>query len=73
MKRMAGLIFGLIALFLGTLWLLQGLGIVQLRPILCFADCTPVQGLSVTWAATGLIALVVGAGCVLWSRKLVNT
>lgn len=72
MKRLAGLAFGLIAVLLGGLWLLQGLGIVHLRSILCFADCAPVQGPSVTWAAIGVVTLVVGAGCVLWFRKRVK-
>ena len=32
------LIVGLIGVLLGGLWLLQGLGLVQVRPILCFAS-----------------------------------
>jgi hypothetical protein len=72
MKRIAALVFGLIAALFGTLWLLQGLGIVHVRPILCFADCAPVQGPSVTWAVIGAIALAVGAGCVLWSRNWIK-
>jgi hypothetical protein len=72
MVRVLAFIFGIVTILLGTLWLLQGLGIVHLRPILCFADCAPVQGPSVTWAATGLIAVAVGAGSVLWSRVWVK-
>ncbi len=69
MIRTIVLIFGIIAVLLGGLWLLQGLGIVQVRPILCFADCAPIQGPSATWAVIGAIALAVGGFGVLWSRR----
>ena len=69
MMRIVVLVFGIIAVLLGGLWLLQGLGIVQVRPILCFADCAPVQGPSLVWAVVGAVVLVVGGFGVLWSRK----
>lgn len=69
MMRIIGWVFSVIAVLLGGLWLLQGLGIVHLRPILCFADCAPVQGPSATWAVIGAIAVVVGAYGVIWSRR----
>jgi hypothetical protein len=52
---------GLVAVLLGGLWLLQGLGLVHLRPILCFADCAPIQGRSTTWAIIGLVVAAAGA------------
>jgi hypothetical protein len=69
MRRTIALICGIIAVLLGGLWLLQGLGLVHVRPILCFADCAPVQGPSLTWAIVGAIALAVGGFGVFWSRK----
>lgn len=69
MIKTTALVFGIIGALLGALWMLQGLGIVHLRPILCFADCAPVRGTSVTWVAVGVIALSVGAGGVFWARK----
>jgi hypothetical protein len=63
------LVFSVMAVLLGALWLLQGLGVVHLRPLLCFADCAPVQGPSVTWAAIGAVMLTVGGVCVQWARK----
>jgi hypothetical protein len=60
---------GLIAALLGGLWLLQGLGIVHLRPILCFADCVPVQGPSTTWAVIGAAVLAAGGAVMFWSWK----
>ena len=66
MKKIVFLIGFVIAL-LGGLWLLQGLGIVHIRPILCFADCVPVLGASTTWAVVGAIALVFGGIAMFWS------
>lgn len=69
MIRIIALVSGIMAILLGALWLLQGLGIVHLRPLLCFADCAPVQGPSATWAVIGAIAVAVGAYGVVWSQK----
>lgn len=69
MIRTTALVFSVMAVLLGGLWLLQRLGVVHLRPLLCFVDCAPVQGPSVTWAAIGAVMLVVGGVCVLWARK----
>jgi len=63
------LLLGLAGALLGGLWLLQGLGIVQLPPMLCFADCEPVQGPSVTWTVIGAIVLVTGGVALAWSWK----
>ena len=73
MMRIIALVFGIIAVLLGVLWLLQGLGIVHLRPILCFADCEPIQGPSGRWAAIGALTLAVGGFGVFWSRKHIST
>lgn len=58
--RIAGCAAGAVVAALGTLWLLQGLGAVRLAPILCFADCAPVQGPSLVWAAAGAILIAAG-------------
>ena len=69
LRRIAiGLVCGLV-LALGGLWLLQGTGLVHVRPILCFADCAELQGPSTTWAIVGLIMVVVGAWGVVYSRR----
>jgi LPXTG-motif cell wall-anchored protein len=68
MKKVA-LSTGFIAVLLGGLWLLQGLGVVHMRPTLCFADCTPLQGPSTTWALIGAGVLAVGGAAVFWSLK----
>jgi hypothetical protein len=60
---------GLVAALLGGLWLLQGIGVVHLRPILCFADCDPVQGLSTTWAVVGALMFIAGGAALFWSWK----
>lgn len=68
MKKIAFFV-GLVAALLGALWLLQGLGIVQMRPILCFANCDPLQGPSATWAIIGAAVFATGFGAVFWSLK----
>jgi len=55
------LVIGVVALLLGGLWLLQGLGIVNIPPILCVADCEPIEGGSATWAIVGLVVAAAGA------------
>lgn len=69
MIRVTTLVLSVISVLLGGLWLLQGLGLVNVRPILCFADCAPIQGPSVTWTIIGAIALAIGGFCVFWFRK----
>ena len=67
--KSVGFLIGVVAALLGGLWLLQGIGVVHLRPILCFADCDPVQGPSATWAAIGLLVLAAGATACWWCWK----
>ena len=67
--RKAAFLIGLVAVLLGGLWLLQGIGIEHLRPILCFADCLPLQGRSATWTVIGAFVLPAGGAAVWWSWK----
>lgn len=59
-KRIALAMIGVLGALLGGLWLLQGLGLVHIAPVLCVADCEPVQGASPTWAIIGLAVLAAG-------------
>ncbi len=68
MKKMT-LFVGVISTLLGGLWLLQGLGVVHLRPILCFADCEPIQGASTTWAIVGFLVVTAGVTALFFSLK----
>lgn len=68
MKK-AALAFGVIAALLGGLWLLQGLGIVHVPPILCFADCAPIQGASRTWAISGFLLVTAGVVAIFFSLR----
>lgn len=69
MKRNWALGLGFVAVLLRAPWFLQGMGLLHLWPILCLANCTPVQVPSVSWAITGAITLVVGGLSILSSRK----
>lgn len=53
-------ILGGIVALLGMLWVVQGLGIIQIDPILCAGDCEPITGRSVEWTVIGAIASFVG-------------
>jgi hypothetical protein len=57
MKNLIVPIIGIAAVLLGGLWLLQGLGIVNIPPLLCVADCAPIEGGSAAWAIAGLAVL----------------
>jgi hypothetical protein len=60
MKKIVLAIVGIIAVLLGLLWFLQGADLVHIKPILCFANCEPVTGKSLTWQITGAIVFAVG-------------
>ena len=68
MKKIA-LVIGVICALLGGLWLLQGLGVVHIRPILCFANCAPIQGPSISWAIVGIFMVTAGALTIFYSLK----
>lgn len=57
-------VFAGLLIALGVLWSLQGAGLIHLKPILCVADCTELQGASVRWLAAGIAAIGIGGG--LW-------
>jgi hypothetical protein len=60
MKKIALIAVGLLGALLGGLWLLQGLGVVQVPPILCFANCEPLEGPSPAWAIIGFVVFAAG-------------
>ena len=68
MKEIA-FVASVISVLLGGLWLLQGLGAVHVQPILCFADCAPIQGASPTWAIVGVLVITVGVVAIYFSLK----
>ena len=61
------------ATLLGLLWLLQGADLVHVRPILCVADCQPLQGGSIGWMVAGALFSIVGLAAVRagirWRRR----
>ena len=69
MSKMA-LVAGVISLLLGGLWLLHGLGLVHVRPILCFTDCAPVQVSSLSWATIGFLFVTAGVLATLFSLRV---
>lgn len=60
MKDFVTLFAGVIIGCLGLLWFLQGADIVHLEAILCFSNCEPIVGGSLSWGAAGVITLMIG-------------
>ena len=54
------ILFGAVSTPLGLLWFLQGTDLVHVRPILCFANCQPLQGGSVGWMTAGALFMILG-------------
>ena len=63
------LIAGVIATVLGGLWLVQGLWIVQIPPILCMANCAPLTGPSPTWTLVGSLVTTAGVVAILYALR----
>ncbi|HEX5076823.1 MAG TPA: hypothetical protein VFW03_26685 [Gemmatimonadaceae bacterium] len=59
-RTLARIVVGVALTLLGLLWLLQGADLVHIRPILCVANCTPLEGGSVGWMIAGALLVVVG-------------
>jgi hypothetical protein len=59
-RKVAQIIFALIAMLLGGFWFLQGIAILNICPILCFADCACVEGGSLFWPLMGVGVFIIG-------------
>ena len=59
-RTLARILLGAVLSLLGLLWLLQGADLVHIRPILCVADCKPLEGGAVGWMTAGALVLVAG-------------
>jgi hypothetical protein len=51
------------------LWLVQGLGLVTIPPILCVAECETLTGPDATWAITGAVVLAAGAAGIYFALR----
>lgn len=62
MMQVFKIVFGIVLVALGLLWSLQGAELIQVKPILCVANCEPMVGGSVLWLIVGIGALAAGLG-----------
>ncbi|MCA0374607.1 MAG: hypothetical protein LCH84_02990 [Gemmatimonadetes bacterium] len=62
-------ITGLLGLVLGALWVLQGLGMVEIPPLLCAGDCVPFEGPSRRKAVVGGLAMLAGGALLRAARS----
>jgi hypothetical protein len=53
-------IVGTILTALGLLWVVQGADLIQIKPILCVANCEPIAGGSTLWLSIGIITTAIG-------------
>ena len=67
--KIVATILGVIAMLLGGLWFLQGVGIVRIPPILCVANCEPIEGPTPVWAVVGLVVLIAGILALVWGVR----
>lgn len=56
------IILGIILVALGLLWSLQGADLIRMKQILCFANCEPLIGGSITWLFIGIVVMGAGFG-----------
>jgi hypothetical protein len=68
-RTIARVVLGVILMLLGLLWILQGADLIQIRPILCFADCQPLVGGSPLWLTIGVATLVIGLAITVLVRR----
>jgi hypothetical protein len=67
--KLIALILGILGALLGGLWLAQGLGLVQIEPIACVAECEALEGPSPTWAGIGGAVLLVSVLAIFYGLK----
>ena len=72
MRKIALCVFGVILALLGGLWLLQGLGVVNIEPVACVAACERLEGPSAGWAAVGTVVLLAGVLTVFYALRRVG-
>ena len=59
-KQLTGVFVGGFIAFLGLLWFLQGIGLMQMCPVVCITNCECITGGSPLWAVAGAIVFIVG-------------
>jgi len=59
-RKVTWSVLGVVSILLGLLWFLQGADLIHIRPILCVADCRPLEGRSIGWMIAGALFLVLG-------------
>lgn len=67
--KILALILGIVAVLLGGLWLVQGLGLMRIEPIACVAECETLEGPSPLWAGIGAGLFAAGALAIWWGLK----
>ena len=59
-QKYCQIIFAFVILFFGVFWFLQGVGVLNVCPILCFSNCDCIEGGSQFWSILGGVVIVIG-------------
>jgi hypothetical protein len=63
LKSWCQAIFAFILTSFGGFWFLQGISVLDVCPILCFADCACIEGGSAVWSLIGAASFLAGCVC----------
>lgn len=63
------IILGVLLFALGSLWFLQGTGLLTVAPIACVGECKPLEGPSMPWAVAGAAVMAIGGAIILFAGR----
>lgn len=63
------IILGGLLFALGSLWFLQGTGLLTVAPIACVGECEPLEGPSMPWAIVGAAMMAIGGAIILFAGR----
>jgi hypothetical protein len=72
-KKIVGMFIGAFFALLGLLWFLQGVGLLQVCPVVCVGECECLTGSSLFWAVAGAIAFILGIVIAMVSMRRFGT
>jgi hypothetical protein len=72
-KKIVGLVIGAFFALLGLLWFVQGVGLLQVCPVVCVGECECLTGSSLFWTVAGAFLFIVGIAIAVVSMRRFGT
>jgi hypothetical protein len=72
-KKFVGVVIGAFFALLGLLWFVQGVGLLQVCPVVCVRECECLTGSSLFWAVAGALLFIVGIAIAVVSMRRFGT